>query len=464
MKWIVIIAFVVIAAAWVSFLQKDRRSIYVTGLLFGFLPFVIGPWHLMVAPYAIPMWNGYCKGWEISLIDVLAISVLMVNRLKIARNPLQWPLIIYVIAATVAVVFAKYPMFALAYSIQLVRVLLVFFAVSRVAAREEGAKGVFSGLVIGLTLQLVFVIQAKLQGAIQSGGSFGHQNLLGYVTHMVLLTSFALLLGGRWKRFAILGFISGATVIILTASRATIMVAGIGILITYIVCAATNWTSRKGTFGFITLGLMVLAVPLAQESLGQRFAAKGGQLFAQDTEREAFEYAAHMIISDHPFGVGPNHYVYVANLDGYNNKAKITWAMGSRSANVHNTYLLVNAETGYLGLLAFCGLLGGTIFLCFSYASKYKKRGYSELIAGVGCGVVCVAIHSKFEWMFVTFQAQYVIFITIGLASGCIVQGRVSQKRKARNDVPTDELPGDLVLAAHGQEPALPDPSWVAKH
>ena len=43
----------------------------------------------------------------------------------------------------------------------------------------------------------------------------------------------------------------------------------------------------------------------------------------------------------------------VANGGGYNNEAGVAWAAGSDSALVHNIYLLVGAETGYLGLLAF---------------------------------------------------------------------------------------------------------------
>lgn len=446
MKWIVIIAFIVVGGAWVNFLNSDRRAPFATGALIGFLPFVISPWHLMVAPYAIPMWGGYCKGWEVSLIDVLSIAVLMSGRFKLKNVPLQWPIVLYVLAVAVTVPLAKYPMFAAGYAIQLARMLLAFMAVARLASGEYGARGVFTGLVSGLTLQGIFALQARLGGAIQSGGTFGHQNLLGYVTYMILLPSFALLMGGeRWKRTATVGTIAGAAVIIITASRAAIMIAAVGIVATYLLCAVTNWNGRKGMFGFITLALMIVATPFAQQSLGRRFAAQGGQqqLFGADKEREQFESAAKAMIHDHPLGIGPNHYVYIANIGGYNNRAKITWAQGSRSTNVHNTYLLVEAETGFLGLLTLLGVLGGTIYSCTSAARKYKGRGYSELIVGVGSAVLCVALHNKFEWMFVTFQAQYVLFIAIGLGAGCIAQSRVPPRRRPppppRPAAPEDE-------------------------
>lgn len=432
MKWIVLVAFIVIGGAWVNFLHNDRRAPFVTGALIGFLPFVIGPWHLMVSPYAIPMWNGFCKGWDVTLIDVLSIATLMSGRFRIRDLPLQWPLLLYIGAVAITVPLAKYPMFAAAYPFQLVRILLAFLAVARLASQEDGARGVFNGMVAGLTLQGIFALQARAGGAIQSGGSFGHQNMLGYVTYMILLPAFGLMLaGGRWQRFATLGVVAGAGVIIVTASRATIMIAAVGVVATYLLCAVINWNGRKGVFGFITVALMILAIPLAQQSLGRRFAAQGGgQLFGADKEREQFESAAKAIIHDHPLGVGPSHYVYTANLGGYNNRAKITWAQGSRSANVHNSYLLIEAETGFLGLLTFIGLLGGTFLGCLSAARKYRTRGYSELITGVGCAVLCVGLHSKFEWVFVTFQAQYVLVAAIGLAAGCIIQSRVPPRRR----------------------------------
>lgn len=432
MKWILLLAFISIGSYCVSFLKNDRRSSYVVGLLIGFLPFVIGPWHLMTAPYATPMWVGYCKGWEVSLIDAIAVAILIARPGKGVSNPFFWPLMAYIGAVMVAFMMADFKMFAFAYVLQIVRMLVLLLAVCRLAARAEGAKGVFYGLVAGMTLQCGLALNDKLHGAIQTGGSFGHQNMLGFVTHMVLMPSFGLLLGGRWTRVATVGVLAGACIVIVGASRATVVVAGAGVILTYMVAAIINWTPQKARVGFMALAAMAVAVPFAMQALNHRFEVRGGKLLDEDGEREAFENAAGMIIDDHPLGVGPNHYVYVANTKGYNNRAKIGWASGSRSANVHNSYLLVHAETGYLGLLGLWAILLVGAYACFHYARKYRRQGYSELLVGIGCSVVCITIHCKFEWMFVTFQAQYVLFIVLGLAAGCITQSRMIRNRRPR--------------------------------
>ena len=431
MKWLVLVAFVAIAVGWVSFLRRYRRSTQITGALIGFLPFVLDPWHLIIAPFATPMWVGYVKGWQISLIDVLAIAVLVARGLH-GKTPLKWPFLIYIGSVLFAVSFAPYFNLAMAYPVQLFRMFIVFLAVSRIASSEAGAKAVLAGMVAGLTLQCGLALKSILMGALQSGGTFGHQNLLGFATHPVLLMCFGLLLSGRWPRLAAWGFAIGCATVIVTASRGAIFVAGIGVALTLVVASLLHWTKRKAVFAFVTAGLMLVCVPLAQYSLDRRFAVQNSHIFGEDGERLAFERAAKTMIKDHPFGVGPNHYVYIANRDGYSSRAGVAWASGSRSTNVHNSYLLVNAETGYLGLFAFLGLFAGIALTLMRHARVYRSSGYSELYAGLACAFIAIAIHSKLEWVFVTFQAQYVMFIALGLGAGCVRQAQAMAPRAKR--------------------------------
>ena len=296
MKWLVLIAFAALAGAWVSYLKRDRKGIVHTGILFGFLTFVVAPWHLIIAPFAIPVWAGYVKGWEVSLLDTLAVGLLLSRPGVGHKTPMLVPLVVYLLASLLSVPLAAFPTYAIAYPIQLLRVILIFVAVSRIASYPDGAKSVYVGLVLGLTFQAGLAIFARLGGAIQTGGSFGHQNLLGFATHMVLLPSFALVMGKRWLKWSLLGTAAGAIIVILTASRATIFIAALGIMITYCVAAAANWNQRKAVFGLVTVLLLGIATPFAASSLERRFEAQGGNgsVFAEDLERTEFENAAKM--------------------------------------------------------------------------------------------------------------------------------------------------------------------------
>jgi O-antigen ligase len=80
--------------------------------------------------------------------------------------------------------------------------------------------------------------------------------------------------------------------------------------------------------------------------------------------------------------------------------------------------LLVTAETGFLGLIAFLALIACAIWAAFRTAFRYRKEQASELLIGVGCGVIAMSIHGLFEWMFVVYPTQYVLAVGLGIIGG----------------------------------------------
>jgi O-antigen ligase len=434
MKWIVLAIFFVmtpILAAWLR--TKPSGAPWIWGLL-GFLPFVLGPWHLMVAPYATPMWPGYVKGWDISLLDAIAVAVLLGSRDKWQRPPLFYPVLAYIFAVAIAIPHADFAKLAFSYVLQLLRVLCVFLAVASVVTTERGQRAVMTGLVAGLALQAAYAIVARAGGALQTGGSLGHQNLLGFVSHLVLMPAFALFLAGRWKGLALTGLVSGIVVVILTASRATIAFSAIGLALTLLLSLGIRFTARKVVSGFVGLLLLAASFPLAQATLNRRFQASGSTFLTEDLEREAFARAARSMVADYPIGVGPNHYVLVANTKGYSARAGVAWRSASRATNVHNSYLLVAAETGYPGLLTMVGLLFATLWYAFAGAIRFRRQAGSEVLIGLGCGVLAMSIHGFFEWMFVVYPTQYLYAASMGLVAGLTLRyaRRATQKALPR--------------------------------
>lgn len=430
MKWVALTFFVVlipILAYWLK--QRPRGAPIVWGAL-SFLPFVLGPWHLIVAPYSTPMWSGYVKGWEFSLLDSVALAVILGTTQIRWRYPSTFaPLLIYFLSAAVAVSQAKFGALALSYPIQLLRMIIVFVAVARVTQMERGERAVLAGLAAGIAVQALYATWARFGGALQTGGSLGHQNLLGFVSHMVIMPSFAAFLSGRWPRIGLVGLVAGIIAVILTVSRATIALSLIGLALTFVLCIALRPTGRKAALGALAVLAGLASVPLAQAELQRRFEIKGGSFFAEDLEREAFERAAKAMLSDKPMGVGPNHYVFVANTEGYSQRAGVVWNYGSRSTNVHNSYLLVAAETGYFGLIAMAFLLLSVIVVAFRTAWTFRKKPGAELLVGLGCGTVAIALHSSVEWMFVVYPTQYVFASSLGMIAG--IRNRLLSSRSA---------------------------------
>lgn len=435
MKWAALLLFILVAIGFTLALRKDPRAALVAAFLLGFLPFVMGPWHLMVAPYSISTWPGHVKGWEVGLIDAIAIACLIgIPRSRI-ELPFKYVFLLYIAATVVSAFLAPNFKIALSYPIQLARIFLVFAAVARLSSSPLGLKTTLQGLFVGLSYQAAMAIWERFGGAIQTGGSFGHQNSLGFVSHLVFIPAFGLLLSRQWTRWAIVGVLSGAIVVALTVSRATIVFAAIGLIVTYCLSATSHWSTRKLGVGLASLALVGLSYPIIHYSFERRFVAQGGGSFiSSDEERHAFERAAKMMTADYPFGVGANHYVVVVNTQGYASRAGVTWSKGSRGTNVHNSFLLIHAETGFLGLITIFLLIGTVTLSSLVYAFRFRRSDQADLLIGIAGGLCAVTLHSFYEWLLVTHQAQYLLALSFGMSAGTIQQlkaGKLSARRDA---------------------------------
>ena len=225
-----------------------------------------------------------------------------------------------------------------------------------------------------------------------------------------------------------LGPVAGAIIAILAASRATLGLAGAGVVLLLVLSLARRPTARKR--GVAAMGIIGLAIaaPLAMTTLSERF--KESPLGGYD-ERAAFERAAWAMVHDHPLGVGSNQYVIVANAKGYSNRAGVIPTFGSRSAHVHNAYLLNAAEAGYAGLIAFTVMLIWPIVVALRCAWRFRRDPRGELLLGLATALIIVALHSKYEWIFVTTGLEYFYALAVGMIAGIAQQmGYWAPKRR----------------------------------
>ncbi|CAN5184866.1 hypothetical protein BH09PSE3_BH09PSE3_00100 [soil metagenome] len=452
MKWIFLLFLGVMTPVLSEWLKSNRRHAPKIWMLIGFLPFVIGPWHLYVAPVSWPVWPGYAKGIEISLLDAIALAIFLSCAPKYRNLPFAAPLSVYLFFLMISAAQAELPL-ASAFSVwQFARMMLVVAAVSSACRSDERAPMSFvAGMVAGLCVQTVIAGRDHLAGSFQTGGSLGHQNLLGLMSHFVVFPAVALLLSGKRSRAALVGPLAGAAAIILTASRATIGLAVPGYLATIGLSLVRKSTSRKMGIAVMLAVGAAIAAPIAIGSLDNRFAI--APLSKDYDERAAFERASKMIIQDHPFGVGANQYVLIVNTKGYAERAGIEPTFGSRSANVHNVYLLIAAETGILGGISFLiMILYPAIYGLIIYFKKRASQD-NELLLGLSVAILIVAIHSLFEWIFVMYSSQYLFAACVGMIGG--ISGRKSAR--SRQNKVGKFTPNEISIKADADEIRLTD-------
>ena len=386
----------------------------------GFLPFVLAPLHLYVAPVSWAAWPGFVKGLEVSLLDAVALAILIGHPRNRLFLPFKLPFLFYILAVLLSAFQANVPQAALFYAWQLARMFLLAAAIATACEDERAPRAILAGLVIGLGVQAALALVDRFTGSIQTGGAFGHQNLLGMASHLVALPALALLMAGGRGWVPLLGPAAGVVTAIAGASRATIGLFGIGFIGVVLLTGLRKWTKRKGVVALLSLLALAAVAPLASNSLERRFSA--APIGDSYDERGAFEDAARMIIRDYPMGVGANQYVIVANTSLYLDEAGVVATRGSRAAHVHNVYLLAAAETGYLGLVALLALIAWPMAIAFRHGWRHRHDERGELMLGLGTALVIVSLHSFYEWIFVSFEFQYVFAVALGLIAGLAYQ------------------------------------------
>lgn len=423
MKWVflfIALASVLPLSGW---LRRNPREAPKIWILVGFLAVEHGPLHLYMAVDSwAGQWPGYVLGAEISLLDIIILAIYFALPRSRHSVPFLFSMGFYFFAVLLSVFQASVPSAALFYCWQIARIFFVYAVVTKACADERVVPALLKGIAIGLFLAAVQALWERFgAGVLQTAGGFPHRNFLGIVSHFIVFPFFALVLAGErgWLPYVV--SFAGAIVAVLTTSRATIAFAGLGYFAVFVISALRGWTPRKAKVMVAGAIAIVALSPLLLSSFEQRFGSNvESSFFEPDEARVQMEDAARMMLSDHPMGVGANHYVIAANTLGYNARSGLAWT--SYGAYVHNVYWLVAVETGYFGLFAFVILLLRPLavaFLC-GWRNRGDKRG--DLLLGLGVGLLTVYLHSFYEWIFISFQSEYLFAVNAAMVAGLAQQ------------------------------------------
>lgn len=433
MHYIAFIIVLLAIPAFVTWIKSNSPQAKWAYFGLGLLPFTLNSWNLDGSLINWAAWPGYVKGIVLTMMDALALAVIMTHRSPRGLPPLSGYLIAYILAAFLSVAMADVPMGSLFYPFQLLRVLIVMVAVAKIVHDERAFTWLAMGLAAGISYQAGFCIWQRVNGAFQTSGTMGHQNLLGLMAQFVLILLLALLAQGSRNRLVMLGVVSSLTVIGLGASRGAVGFSLLGVSLFMVLSILRQPTRRKWQVGGFAALALVLTSPLIVQGMNNRFEqlARNGQSEGLDLERQAFERAAKAMLADHPFGVGANQYVVVANAQGYSARAGVIWNWTSRAANVHNTYLLVAAETGWLGLLTFIVMFAAIGLAGWRFAFQDRRDPRGEVVLGCAVTITVMAVHIQYEWIWVLYQAQYAFAIMIGIIAG-MMRARAIERRELR--------------------------------
>ena len=416
MKWIMLIVLLGSLGPLTMLLRSQPKYLVHACFFMGLLVFFLDP-YLNIMPISW-RWTGAVKGFEISAVDVIAFAILFSTTPSSSRLPigLKVGFFLYLAAVVIALPGAAQLTPSLFSVWQLMRAVLVFLAVARATAVVKDAPvALIAGLGVGITIESLVAVKQYMGGNTQPGGTLGHRNILGLTSHFAVMPAFAMLLGGRKMKMFALVVLAGAMIALAGGGRATIGLYAIGLVVTIALSIRLKSTGRKNAIaGAALLGLLV-AAPVMMWAIERRSEAARA---SSDEERSAMIRAAKMIIADHPFGVGPNQYLLVANIGGYSSRAGVAWNAANRSAPVHNSYYFITAELGFLGLIGMMTILLSMIWTGFRAIKRIGLGERADLLVGVTSTLIIVSAHLAFEWLVATNYVQYLLAMCIGMLAG----------------------------------------------
>lgn len=399
-------------------------------LLLGILPFmlVVTPFMSIAIVTWDQVWFSYVPGFQITVIDLIAVALFFSVKGKRVSIHYQIPFILYLVAISVSVFQAEKPPAAIFYVWQFIRMYFFAIVVAKGCTEQNTSVQLMRGLAIGICIQAVTVFWQKFGlHIVEPSGTFVHRNTLGLIIHMVIFPHFALYLAGQRQIQYVLTPLMGLAIAALIASRAALGFSIFGFATTYLLSLARRPSSWKVFMGISGIAVAAIIAPIAHTSLERRFDLSPLMDDEYD-ERAAFNRTALSMLSVNPFGVGVNHYSYIGKNHGYSVSNGVAPNEGSLNNTVHNAYLLAGAEAGYFGMISFIILTLYPLFIALKYALISNRKDLrGDLLLGLAVAMMTAYIHSFFEYIIVIKEVQYVLMITFGMTFGVAHQIKIER-------------------------------------
>ena len=434
MKWLFLVGLILGTPILAMLLRGRPRMILLVCFLLGPGLYFLGQ-TLWVSPISWVAWPGYVRGIYVSFIDAISIALITAtHRLRIPVS-IKLAFAVYCCGLLLSTLTSHfYLMPAAFYAWQLFRTVLLFVAIARVCGTVPAAPiAIVSGLGLALGMESLLVVYQFASGVQRAGGSFSNANYMGLSLDYAVFPVIALMLGTRRLVWPGLAGLAAIAIAVLGGSRATLGLLAAGIALTVLLSLVHRRSGRKFAFAGATALLLLVSAPVMLWAVNRRSEAV---LESSNQMRQALKLSARMIITDYPLGIGPNSFVVFANTRGYNDRAGVPWNGENRYVPVHNTYYLVGAEMGLVGLAGLVSILVALIALGLRTMRRQFPDDAGELVPGLLATMIIASIHIAYEFVVMDFvlHAFFAIAagILVGLKSRAIVEAYSLQPRTIR--------------------------------
>ena len=372
-------------------------------------------WHinkLTLVLGSIEWYRGHTKGYEASLITVLALALLIAGFLENRRDfrwlpPGAWLWLAYCAVSMLSIFSAPHQGYVFMAGWKFASAVLVFSAAYNQLQEEADLEFLLRVMAFTLLVQVAVVLKLKyLDGQYQTRGWFEHQNSLAmwaYTQGLPLLAAAMSSAGKLTTRWAAAGFIASALIVQSTLSRAALAVFAAGVVA---VIATSLWekpTAKRIRFVLALGGIALLGLIAALDTLIARFNDEGNQ--ASGETRGVMILAANAMLAASPVGIGWNNFGLTINTPYPYGDVINDWerARGHRvdedyaKGIAESHYWLLLAENGYGGWAGYLLFLAVTSWWCFRCACHWSGTPCRAVLTALLIGFLLMYLHSMLE-------------------------------------------------------------------
>jgi hypothetical protein len=382
--------------------------------LFGLLVFMTS-WHinkLTLMVHSIEDYRGATKGFELSLLDVVAGALLLAVMSRPDRTRRWVPpgtllYLFYVAMSYVSIFAAPRPLYVNMAAWRFLEQVVIFVAAFNYLRDEEDLRMLLRATAFTLGFQALVVLKMKyLNHIYQVYGWFEHQNALAMWAYMCGLPLLAVALGPCARRdlyWCLAGYVASAVIVEAALARASLLAFLFG---TAVVVAFSWWeriTLRRvvipAVLALIAAAGLLCVLPTIVHRFGESRNKESAEL------REMLVKSSKLMLEDSPIGIGWNNYALVINKP-YRYGAPIDEWTISRGMRVNESeakpqpeshYWLLLAENGYPGLLSYLLFIGATTWWCLRARRPWKGTMAGTFLAGLIIALIITYAHSTLE-------------------------------------------------------------------
>lgn len=353
-------------------------------------------------------YRGTARGFEILATDMLSLVIIgvLIWRWGFKNFKLTAPgtvlYLLYFALSCISVINADSLLHAGYELVKMGMMFLLFLAVYNYVRRFSDVTTILYAFSAIITLNLILMlVQKYAYGIYQPSGIFAHRNSMAMFTNMIAPIFLSILFNAEVSRkefwFFGASFAFSALSIVLGLSRGAIFFfpfsAAIVIALSFLNGISTRKVRILCVLGILALAGIVKSAPMIIE----RFE---GAPESSGQGRIELAKAAINMAEDKFFGVGINNWGIKINgpytyTEGTNLEHPDDYKIGV----VETSYLLVAAECGWIGLLAFLLWLGFYYVKNLQNLRAFAKTGLYYLPAGIAGGLFSIYGQSMLEWV-----------------------------------------------------------------